>query len=62
MKIDKTHWNQDKYEVSPTVCADEGELQPGFGAEIAWNTKNLLKPFLVIHFWHWRIQIGWLVD
>lgn len=62
MKIDKTHWNTDEYKVSPAATFDDDREQPSFGVKILWNTLNILKPVLVVHFWHWRIQIGWLVE
>lgn len=64
MKIEKTEWDGLEYagEISFAIFGNDSREQPGFGWELLWNTNNLLKPVLVIHFWHWRIQIGWLVD
>jgi len=61
MKVEKTYWNPDEYQTSLTAEAHI-DLQPGFGVEIAWNTRNIFKPYLVITFWKVLIQIGWLVD
>ena len=59
MKIVKTHWDHPEIEVSPSLLTVEDD-QPGFGVEVLWNTPSLLKPCLIIWFWNWRIQVGWL--
>jgi len=61
MKVEKKYWNPDEYETSFTTEAHI-DSQPSFGIEIAWNTRNMFKPYLVINFWMLLIQIGWLVD
>lgn len=35
---------------------------PMLGISIGWNTTNLLKPYIAVEFWHWLVQIGWLVN
>ena len=66
MKIVKTNWNEQPRISEPTIDTvkydEDDPEQPGFGFELAWNTSNLLKPFVIIWFWRWRIQVGWLAE
>lgn len=60
MKIVKTNWDHPEIEVSPSLPMVVDDDQPGFGVQVLWNTSNILKPCLIIWFWTWRIQVGWL--
>jgi hypothetical protein len=34
---------------------------PGFGFELGWaDAATQWKPYLIVSFWRWRAQIGWL--
>ncbi|HQX18128.1 MAG TPA: hypothetical protein PLA27_17045 [Anaerolineales bacterium] len=61
MKIYETSWEEgETLSVSLSRPDEFLQSQPCFGVEIGWNTKNLLKPYFVFHFWHKHIQFGWL--
>lgn len=63
MKIEKTVWDERKFLTSPGAdFTDDNGSQPGFELGILWNTGDILKPCLVVRFWNWRLQLGWLVD
>ena len=67
MEVNKTQWTQETVD----KCNETGGTdflttfdsccQPEFGIKIGWNEpKRLWRPFVVIRFWHYHIQIGWL--
>ena len=63
MQIDKKHWDMG-YKDEDVALSYTREVigQPSFGIEIAWNMpNNLLKPYIVVNFWRWMVQVGWLV-
>lgn len=73
MKIDRTTWPPDDIDIPGTSSTlDFGrnptrvegpEYQPAFGVEVMWNIpREWWKPVLIVFFWKWRLQIGWLVD
>jgi hypothetical protein len=73
MRLDKTNWPPDWGDIPGTsATVDFGSnpvqvvdrvYQPAFGVEVLWNIpREWWKPVLIVYFWRWRLQIGWLVD
>jgi hypothetical protein len=66
MQLTRTDWPDDALDgcvnLPSAPCVGRTE-QPSFGISIGWNEPDKLwKPFIAIHFWHWLLQIGWLID
>lgn len=61
VRFETTDWTP-LTEAEPQPSASlNNEDQPGFCIELAWNdARKFWQPFLVIKFWRWRLQIGWL--
>jgi len=67
MEVIKTQWPQEtidrcnKAGGSEFLGTFDNIYQPEFGIKIGWNEpKKLWKPFIVLSFWHYHIQVGWL--
>lgn len=61
MELKKTTWD---WREGGNDLAESHDVmeQPGFGFQLIWNEPHILyKPCLVLHFWRWRLQIGWLI-
>ena len=50
-----------KFSVKPEI--ETISQQPTFGIAISWNEPfKPWKPFFIIDFWHWHLNIGWLCE
>jgi len=64
MKVARTTWDLPEKETT-SFCAGMLGLdhQPAFGIQIMWNRPSeLWRPVVIVYFWRWILQIGWLVD
>lgn len=45
-----------------TIDESTPEDQPGFGIDLRWwHPEQKHKPYVVVSFWRWRVQVGWVL-